>query len=885
MIGHTISHYKILEKLGEGGMGIVYKAEDTKLKRTVALKFITPQAVGTEDDKARFIHEAQAAASLNHPNICTVHEIDEYEGNPFIAMEFIDGSSLKDMIEAGPLTLDDTVNIATQVADGLSAAHEKGIVHRDIKSANIMVAGNEKVSIMDFGLAKSAGRTQLTKEGTTLGTIAYMSPEQGQGEPADHRSDIWSLGVVLYEMLSGKQPFRGEFEQAVVYSIINNEPEPLKALRTGVPIALERIVTRCLAKDPAERYQTAKDLAADLNRSLRVDTTQAWRVRVEKAQARKRNRFGFQTPMSRGLWLLLISVPAIAMLITQVIVPRYFSSEVIQSGPQKKMLVVLPFENLGAPEDEYFADGIAEEITSRLAAIKDLGVISRTSALHFKNSNKTVQEIGGELKVDYILEGTVKWERESGGGSRVRVTPRLIRVADDSHVWTERYDDKFEAIFAVQSRIAGQVADKLGIALTGSEERALNARPTENIVAYQLYLRGIDHIIFAHRPEEDYRQAQQFFEQAIAIDPEFALAYAKLSHVHRGLYFYGYERTAGRLEMAKRAIDTALEIDPDLAEAQRELGYYYYQGLLDYDRALAEFSRVAKVLPNDARLLEDISFIWRRQGRMQEALANQHSAFAMNPTYAALCVEIAYTYAWLRMHADALAYCDRAIAMAPDNHWGYFLKSIVLLGRSGDVDAARAALESCPDTQSHVIVWARYFFDMLARDYQAALERLEKLDEDLLRMQNGYFPVSMLKGIIYDCLGERTRAAAAFESSLALLDRAALDNPEDARVRSSLGITYAGLGRKEEAIAAGRKAVEMYPVSRDAILGVDRMVNLAQIYAMVGETGPALEMIRSILSIPAAYTIYYFELHPCFDAVRAEPGFQEIRREFGREPQ
>jgi len=412
------------------------------------------------------------------------------------------------------------------------------------------------------------------------------------------------------------------------------------------------------------------------------------------------------------------------------IYPRLAGRHDQQPDSGRKMLVVLPFENLGAPEDEYFADGITEEITNRLTAIKDLGVISRTSALHFKDSDKTVQEIGDELKVDYILEGTVRWERSSGGGSRVRVTPRLIRVADDSYLWAEGYDDDFEAIFTVQSRIAGQVAEKLGIALTGNEQRVLDARPTENVVAYQFYLRGIDHIVFGHRPETDYRQAQRLFEQAIAIDPDFALAYAKLSHTHRGLYFFGYERTAQRLRMAKQAIDKALELDPDLAEAHRELGYYYYQGLLDYENALTEFSRVAKDLPNDARLLQDISYIWRRQGRLREALANQHSAFELNPTDAGLCVEIANTYGGLRMYEDALVYCDRAIDMAPENHWGYFLKSIILASRSGDIQAAQAVLDSCPNQRVNVVIWAQYYFAMLDGDYGAALERLENVDGD-----------------------------------------------------------------------------------------------------------------------------------------------------------
>ncbi len=264
MIGQTISHYKILEELGEGGMGVVYKAEDTKLKRTVALKFLSPQAVGSEEDKKRFVREAQAAAALHHPNICTVYEIDEVEGQTFIAMAYLDGQSLKEKIEAKPLKFDKAVDIAMQVADGLQEAHESGIVHRDIKSSNVMVTNKDQAILMDFGLARQAGKTMLTKEGTSMGTVAYMSPEQANGEKVDHRTDVWSFGVMLYEMVTGQLPFKGDYEQAVVYSIVNEDPEPMTALRTGVPMELERIANKAMAKNPAERYQNANDMLIDL---------------------------------------------------------------------------------------------------------------------------------------------------------------------------------------------------------------------------------------------------------------------------------------------------------------------------------------------------------------------------------------------------------------------------------------------------------------------------------------------------------------------------------------------------------------------------------------------------------------------------------------------
>jgi len=883
MIGKTISHYKILEELGRGGMGVVYKAMDTRLERTVALKFLSPGVIGSVEERARFAHEAKAAAALNHPNICTIYEIDEVDGQHFIAMELIEGASLKERVAEGPLPLGEAIDITRQIAAGLEKAHEQGIVHRDIKAANIMITDGGQVKIMDFGLAKARGATQLTREGTTLGTVRYMSPEQARGAPVDHRSDIWSLGVVLFEMVTGRFPFTGEYDQAVIYSIINAEPETLTAIRTGVPVELERIVNRCLEKDPAERYQTARDLDAALHKLQRLETSGAWSERVEKAKARRKGPSGFQGSMNRWLWLLLLCVPAIAYLIVFVIVPRYFSGEVGRNGPERTRLVVLPFENLGPPEDEYFADGITEEITSRLASIHALGVISRKSALHYKDSDKTISEIGADLDVDYVLEGTVRWERNPNGGSRVRVTPQLIRVSDDSHIWAERYDEDFEAIFDVQTRIAEQVTAQLGIALTGGEQDVLQSRPTENTVAYQIYLRAADRLVFSHRPEINYREAQKLLEQVVEIDPYFALAHAKLSHVHRSIYFYGYERTEEQLRMAKEEMDRALELDHDAPEVQRELGYYYYQGLLDYDKALGVFTALAARLPNDAQLLQDIAYIWRRQGHFEQALANLETAYSMNPMDPGLCAEIAHTDMALRRPEEALEYSNKTIAMAPEGHWGYFLKGAIFIFGSGDVRSALEAWRECPDKSAMSMIWARYYIYLLDRDYQGILDMFEDSTLDVIRIQGAYLPVSMLKGHAYALMGEEARARSYYKAALEHLEKAVRENPNDPRIYSAMGYTYAGLGRKEEAIAFGEKSVEIYPVTKDALLGADRLMDLIRIYARVGENEAAIELIRRILTIPAIYTIYAFELDPCFDSLREDPAYKQLVREFGKE--
>ncbi|UCD23343.1 MAG: protein kinase, partial [Gemmatimonadota bacterium] len=369
MIGKTISHYKITSKLGEGGMGVVYKAEDTKLKRTVALKFLSPQSLGTKDEITRFVAEAQSAAALNHPNICTIHEIDETDGHSFIAMEWIDGQALKDKTRSGPLDLEEALDIAIQLGEGLSEAHERGIIHRDIKSANIMLTPRGQAKLMDFGLAKTPDRAQLTKTGTTIGTTAYMSPEQARGGKVDHRSDLWSLGVVVFEMITGQLPFKGGHEQAVMYSVVNEEPKPLTSLRTGVPVELERIVSKCLAKDPDERYQTTKDLLADLRHLRRITATQTPLTQSAGST------MGVGRLVRHWPWMaVLVLVAALTVFVLRRSAQREATpaatvsdahvderaGQVTSSGPS---IAVLPFTNAsGDPDQEYFSDGLTEDI-------------------------------------------------------------------------------------------------------------------------------------------------------------------------------------------------------------------------------------------------------------------------------------------------------------------------------------------------------------------------------------------------------------------------------------------------------------------------------------------------------------------------------------------
>ena len=542
MFGKTILHYEILEKLGEGGMGVVYKAQDTKLDRTVALKFLPPELMRESEAKERFVHEARASAALSHSNICTIHEIDQSEGQSFIAMEYIKGETLKDKIAAGLLKLNEAMDIAAQVAQGLEKAHQKGIVHRDIKPANIFVTEDRVVKILDFGLAKLRGQKRLTKEGATVGTVAYMSPEQAKGEEVDHRTDIWSLGVVLYEMLTGQLPFKGEYDQAVVYSILNEELELPSSIRKDIPTPLERIVIKTLDKDPKNRYQNMEEVLDELKAP----------VVTEKSEERR------------------------------------------------KSIAVLPFTNMSAdPEQEYFCDGMAEEIINVLSHIENLRVIARTSAFTFKGKHEDVRGIGRKLDVAHLLEGSVR-----KAGKRLRITAQLIKVDDGSHLWSERYDRELEDVLAIQDEIALEISNNLRLKLLKGEKASMMKHTTHNFNAYNVYMKG--RYCLNKNTDEWVRIAITYFEKAIQEDVNYAAAHAALAESYIHLYGgIGVMAAKDSIPRARKAAQHALILDPSLAEAHVALGMIAMYHDWDKATAVKSFERAIELNPNYAK-----SYIW-----------------------------------------------------------------------------------------------------------------------------------------------------------------------------------------------------------------------------------------------------------------------------------
>jgi len=525
--------YQVIEELGKGGMGIVYKAEDTKLKRTVALKFLPAELTRDLQAKKRFLQEAQAAAALDHPNICTVHEISEVEGRMFIVMNYVKGQSLKERIALRPMKLEEALDISTQVGEGLRAAHEKGIIHRDIKPANIMLRENGQAKIMDFGLAKLAWAADLTKTAGTMGTLGYMSPEQARGDVVDHRTDIWSFGVVLYEMLAGQLPFRGGETQGVVYSILNKEPAPLASIRLDVPRHIEQVVARALVKDPARRYQSIQEFLQDLK------------------------------------------------------IPASFAF----SKPEKS-IIVLPFENISPdPEQEYFCDGMTEEIIADLSHVHDLLVISRSSAMTFKGTKKTIPEIARAVHVRYVMEGSVR-----KAGNHLRITAQLIDAMTDAHIWAEKYSGTLDNVFDIQEKVSRSIVDALKLELTPEEKRMISANPIPNVYAYECFIKARQEIW--KWTEDGLGNALMHLQKGLDIVGENAVLLAGMGYVHYQYLNTGYKTDELTLQKAEEYTKHALELDPESPIAHVVLGLIL-PGKGEYREGIAHLKRALEVEPNN----------------------------------------------------------------------------------------------------------------------------------------------------------------------------------------------------------------------------------------------------------------------------------------------
>jgi serine/threonine protein kinase/tetratricopeptide (TPR) repeat protein len=618
MIGKKISHYKILEELGSGGMGVVYKAEDLKLKRTVALKFVVPRMLRKKEDKERFLREAQTAASLNHPHICTIYHIDEVEDSTFIVMEYVEGQSLKEIIRKGPLEPEKALDFAIQIAEGLEEAHEKNIVHRDIKSSNIMVTSKAQAKIMDFGLAKIVSESQLSETASIVGTVAYMSPEQACGDAIDHRSDIWSLGVVLYEMLSGHAPFQGEHEQLVLHSILNKYHEPITALRSNIPYELERILDKCLEKDPTERYQYANEFLLDLRR-LKKETESGIIPRTKPIWQKRRVKK-----------LKNIVVPCIFVFVAAVFISGYFLFDWFKPPAQwKASIAVLPIKD-GGPlrENELLCMSTTRQIIFKLTKFSpELRVVPYDSVRNYKDSEKDSIEIGREFGVEYVLVASLVID-----GKIIQINVELIDVNTNRNILV--IPEKFggDEIFDIEDEISKKIVNQLGLHFTESGMIAAKKREPKNIEAYNWYIRGMDAIdkMGTLDLEEWYTNVMRMFEKAISLDPNYALAYWGLGSAREA--YYVVKKNKIDLELMLEHYEKAYELDPELAETNLALGWaYFYKE--DLDKASASFKRALEIEPDSALVNCDVGVFLASIGLFSSAIKYYVRVSQVEPFY------------------------------------------------------------------------------------------------------------------------------------------------------------------------------------------------------------------------------------------------------------
>jgi serine/threonine-protein kinase len=539
------------------------------------------------------------------------------------------------------------------------------------------------------------------------------------------------------------------------------------------------------------------------------------------------------------------------------------------------MLAVLPFENLGDPEDEYFADGMTEEITARLAVVHDLGVIARTSAIQYKKTDKSILQIGEELGVDYILEGTIRWQKGDESSGRIRVTPQLIKVSDATHVWAEIYDEVITQVFDVQTDIAEKVVEQLNIVLVASEQDAISAKPTDNLRAYDLYTRGWEYRD-RFMGEDDLLRAQDLFEQAIALDSNFMAAYGSLSMVHSLLYWYGYDHTPERAEKAKRVADLAARRDPEDHWVQFALGYYFYYGVRDYDRALMHFRRVLDAVPNQPEALSATANVLRRQGEFEQAAQLQRRAVELDPLAFSVRLNFAGTLERLRRFDEELTLLEEMVRLYPDNVLAVAYLAYVHAGARGDVESARTVLQEASGQQdSTVFYWMYWLMAVIERDFETAIS-IDPFGMDTAQATDSAdFYLGRANALHWG--GYEAESKVYYDSARIILERLDVEDIiANAWSWPSLGRAYAGLGRKEDAIRAGRELVEYVPLSEDAMAGTSPLTDLAKIYARVGEPELALDLLDSLLSIPSLVTATDLKINPEWDPIRDHPRFQAL---------
>jgi serine/threonine protein kinase/tetratricopeptide (TPR) repeat protein len=868
--------YAFERELGRGGMAVVYLAHDLRHDRPVALKVLHPELAATMGPE-RFQREIRFAARLQHPHVLTVLDSGEAAGRLWFTMPFVEGESLRDRLRRErQLPVDVALQIGREAARALDYAHQQGIVHRDIKPENILLTRDGSTLVADFGIARALeGDDGLTQTGLAIGTPAYMSPEQAAGEKAvDGRTDVYALGAVLYEMLAGEPPFTAPTAQAMIARRVSEPPPSVRRTRPNVPEAVDRAIQRALAPVAADRFASAAELARALQAP---STTEASTVATAEAAP------GIPSP-ARGTHRRPVPVLAIT-LITGFLLGlgvlfawrHSLDGGSAAPGGGPRVLAVLPFENLGDSSTEYFADGVTDAVRGKLSSLPGLQVIASTSSNEYKSSGKPLPVIARELQADYLLIARIRWAKAADGSSRVKVSPELVDVGRGGSPkvkWQQPFDAEITDVFTVQADIADQVADALDLALGTGQKQTLTERPTANLAAYDAFLKGQASGGLDLRDASSLRTAINYYEQAVALDSTFAVAWAALGRAHGGFY-YNVTPTQASAAASKAAVERSIALAPGRPEPWMSLCEYRQTVEVDYKQALEACGKGLAQTPENADLLASAALAEQALGRWDAAVRTLEKARRLDPRSATTARRLTHTLLRLRRYPEALAAADRGLSVAPDNLDLIENKTMAYLGQ-GDLEGARRVVASAaPGVEPTALVtfFANYWdlFWVLDDDQQRLLLRLppSALDGDrgawgLVRAQTHFVR------------GDTAMARVYGDSARLGLEKTLADTPDDPQRRILRGLALAYMGRKAEAIREGERGLSLLPPAGDGYTGPYLEHQLARIYILTGEPDKAMDRLEPLLRTPYYLSPAWLRIDPAFDPLRKNPRFQRL---------
>jgi TolB-like protein/tRNA A-37 threonylcarbamoyl transferase component Bud32/Flp pilus assembly protein TadD len=864
-----IGNYQVLEEIGRGGMGVIYRARQRHSRRIVALKRILSYHADSQETLARFRREAQAAASLDHPNILPIYEVSECDdGLPFFSMKFAGGGSLLDAAPALRGEPRRAVALLAKVARAVQYAHGQGILHRDLKPGNVLLDGRGEPLVSDFGLAKWLDTSShLTRTLTIFGTPGYIAPEQVNGSAGKlgPASDVYSLGAILFDLLTGRPPFLGEHALKVIQQASEKPAPKLRTLVPGLDRDLETICAKCLEREPGARYRSAGDLAEDLERWLEGRHIIARPV-SPPARAWRWTR---RNPVVAGMAALLL-------LLGSTVGVMIWNGE-MAGPPAASGIAVLPFESLSADkENAFFADGVYDGVSTKLAKVANLKVISHNSVAKYRGARNT-QEIGRALNVAYVLEGSVR--REAG---RIHLNAQLIDTRTDAHVWAQEYDRDLNDVFTLQSEIAQKIADQLGAEVSSTEKAAIQEPPTTDLVAYDSYLRAKDLIIgisFSTRAKEDLMQAVQLLDQAVARDPFFFDAYCQLVGAHDRIYFLGFDHTDVRLKLSETSLQSLRRLRPESGETHLALAQHYYWAYADYDRAKAELVAARRNLPNESRIPLLTGYIDRRQGHWEKSIEEMNQALELDPRDFSILQQISITYEGLRRYKEMASTLDRALSIAPKDVPTRVRRAWVDLEGRADSKPLHTTIDTilAEDPNAAPILVDRWIILALReRDSVAAQRALAAMPTDGCYDDNIPFPNGWCEGLAARLRGDEIAARDAFIKARSELEQKVRVQPDYAPALCALGVIDAVLGNKEAAVREGERAVQLVPVSKNAVEGGLLLQNLAIIYAWIGDKDRAIERLAQAAKLFDDVSYGHLRLHPLWDPLRGDPRFEAI---------